>query len=155
MSVPALVSARMLREVIARCEQRIGVTVLDGRRRCSRTQACPASNPRRGVTRSLARKRDFSDLRLRVIWYVLREATANGAGYTRCYRIYTLDMTKHLVDLDDDLLAEARAELGTSTIKDTVNEALRRSSEKRLEQIADSLDTLAAAHLEDREAAWR
>jgi Arc/MetJ family transcription regulator len=64
-------------------------------------------------------------------------------------------MTKHLVDLDDDLLAEARAELGTSTIKDTVNEALRRSSEKRLEQIADSLGTLAAAHLEDREAAWR
>jgi Arc/MetJ family transcription regulator len=64
-------------------------------------------------------------------------------------------MTKHLVDLDDDLLAKARAELGTNTIKDTVNEALRRSSEKRLEQIADSLDTLAAAHLEDREAAWR
>ncbi len=49
----------------------------------------------------------------------------------------------------------ARAELGTRTIKDTVNEALRRSSEKRLEQMTDSLDTLATAHLEDRAAVWR
>jgi Arc/MetJ family transcription regulator len=34
-------------------------------------------------------------------------------------------MTKTLLDVDDDLLAEATAALGTSTKKDTVNEALR------------------------------
>jgi Arc/MetJ family transcription regulator len=35
-------------------------------------------------------------------------------------------MTKTLLDVDDDLLAEATTALGTSTKKDTVNEALRR-----------------------------
>ena len=34
-------------------------------------------------------------------------------------------MTKTLLDVDDDLLDEATAALGTSTKKDTVNEALR------------------------------
>jgi Arc/MetJ family transcription regulator len=34
-------------------------------------------------------------------------------------------MTKRLVDIDDDILVEARAALGTTTLKDTVNEALR------------------------------
>ena len=34
-------------------------------------------------------------------------------------------MTKTLLDVDDDLLEEATAALGTSTKKDTVNEALR------------------------------
>lgn len=33
-------------------------------------------------------------------------------------------MTKTLVDIDDDLLAQAAAELGTTTKKDTVNAAL-------------------------------
>ena len=30
-------------------------------------------------------------------------------------------MAKHLVDIDDDALSAARAQLGTDTIKDTVN----------------------------------
>ena len=34
-------------------------------------------------------------------------------------------MTKTLVDIDDELLEAARAALGTSTKKDTVNTALR------------------------------
>jgi len=34
-------------------------------------------------------------------------------------------MTKRLIDVDDDALDAARAQLGTRTIKDTVNEALR------------------------------
>ena len=34
-------------------------------------------------------------------------------------------MTKRLVDIDDDVLAEARRALGTTTIKDTVTAALR------------------------------
>lgn len=34
-------------------------------------------------------------------------------------------MTKRLVDIDDEVLAEARRVLGTKTLKDTVNESLR------------------------------
>lgn len=34
-------------------------------------------------------------------------------------------MTKRLVDIDDELLRAGRAALGTATMKDTVNEALR------------------------------
>jgi len=34
-------------------------------------------------------------------------------------------MTKRLVDIDDEILEEARRALGTSTLKDTVNESLR------------------------------
>ena len=34
-------------------------------------------------------------------------------------------MTKRLVDVDDELLEEARRILGTRTLKDTVNESLR------------------------------
>jgi Arc/MetJ family transcription regulator len=59
-----------------------------------------------------------------------------------------------LVDLDEETLAAARAELGTATIKDTVNEALRRASSKRDRRVAASLDTLAGAHLDDRADAW-
>ena len=34
-------------------------------------------------------------------------------------------MTKRLVDVDDEVLQEARTVLGTATLKDTVNESLR------------------------------
>ncbi len=36
-------------------------------------------------------------------------------------------MTKRLVDIDDQVLNDARGVLGTQTIKDTVGEALRRA----------------------------
>ena len=64
-------------------------------------------------------------------------------------------MAKHLVDLDEAALSAARAELQTSTIKDTVNEALWRASQRRADRIADALDVLGAADLDDREDAWR
>jgi Arc/MetJ family transcription regulator len=64
-------------------------------------------------------------------------------------------MTKHLVDIDDDSLAAARAELGTTTIKDTVNESLRRAARTRDERVEKALDVLAEADLSDREDAWR
>jgi Arc/MetJ family transcription regulator len=64
-------------------------------------------------------------------------------------------MAKHLVDLDEETLAAARAELGTDTIKDTVNEALRRASSQRERRVAAALDILADAHLDDRADAWR
>jgi Arc/MetJ family transcription regulator len=38
-------------------------------------------------------------------------------------------MTKRLVDIDDEILAEARRALGTTTLKDTVNQALRSTVE--------------------------
>lgn len=46
------------------------------------------------------------------------------------YTAYTQDiqevtLTKRLVDVDDDLLEQARRILGTTTLKDTVNESLR------------------------------
>lgn len=64
-------------------------------------------------------------------------------------------MSKHLVDLDEEALRAARTELGTTTIKDTVNEALRRASEQRRPRVVAALDTLAATELDDRADAWR
>lgn len=64
-------------------------------------------------------------------------------------------MAKHLVDLDEHLLGAARAELGTTTIKDTVNESLRRATLHRERRTADALDVLANADLDDRADAWR
>ncbi len=64
-------------------------------------------------------------------------------------------MTKHLVDIDDDTLGAARAELGTATIKDTVNEALRLVASSRDKRLSRALDTLAGADLGDRDDAWR
>ena len=64
-------------------------------------------------------------------------------------------MAKHLIDLDEDALGAARAELGTTTIKDTVNEALRLATGLRERQVAAALDVLANADLDDRADAWR
>jgi len=40
-------------------------------------------------------------------------------------------MGKHLVDIDETALRAARAELGTRTIKETVNRALRQAGRER------------------------
>jgi len=64
-------------------------------------------------------------------------------------------MAKRLVDIDEQALAAARAELGTKTLKDTVNEALRRAAPARPRRVTRALDTLAKAKLADRSAAWR
>lgn len=64
-------------------------------------------------------------------------------------------MAKHLVDLDESALSAARAELGTNTIKDTVNEALRRATVERSDRIRSALDVLANLSVDDREDAWR
>jgi Arc/MetJ family transcription regulator len=64
-------------------------------------------------------------------------------------------MAKHLVDLDEDALAGARAQLGTTTIKDTVNKALRAAQDAHDAQIADALDTLGRLEPFDRDEAWR
>ena len=64
-------------------------------------------------------------------------------------------MAKHLVDIDEDALRAAKAELGTSTIRDTVNTALERVGAPRDEKVASAFDVLAGAELVDRDDAWR
>jgi len=64
-------------------------------------------------------------------------------------------MTKRLIDVDDDALDAARAQLGTRTIKDTVNQALRSAADQRSAALADALSVLADADLDDRSTAWR
>ena len=63
-------------------------------------------------------------------------------------------MSKHLVDIDEKALSAARAELGTVTIKSTVNEALRLAAVERNPRVVDALDILAGADLVDRSEAW-
>ena len=77
------------------------------------------------------------------------------AGWSR----YIADVTKRLVDIDDEVLDQAREVLGTATIKATVNQALadavalaaRRRHLRRLESngLPDLLDPEVQA------SAWR
>lgn len=64
-------------------------------------------------------------------------------------------MAKHLVDIDERALADARAQLGVETIKETVNRALRLVGEDRGAAAKARLDALAGAELAPREQAWR
>ena len=64
-------------------------------------------------------------------------------------------MAKRLVDIDESALVAAKIELGTKTLKDTVNEALRRVAPRRNLRVAKALNTLAKAKLTDRSASWR
>ena len=59
-------------------------------------------------------------------------------------------MGKHLVDIDETALAAARAELGTNTIKDTVNQSLRAAASTRTVEVRDAIDVLAGFDLRDR-----
>jgi hypothetical protein len=64
-------------------------------------------------------------------------------------------MAKHLVDIDERALRSARSELGTQTIKDTVNQALRRAGTEHRRDVQKRLERLAKANLAPREQAWR
>ena len=64
-------------------------------------------------------------------------------------------MTKRLVDIDDAALRAAQARLGTATIKETVNRALRQASGEQQALVRKRLDVLAEADLAAREDAWR
>ena len=85
----------------------------------------------------------------------IQASTLRLRVYTDRPTVYTVGVAKHLVDLDEEMLDSARAELGTTTIKDTVNEALRRATSRREHSVAAALDVLARAHLDDRADAWR
>jgi Arc/MetJ family transcription regulator len=69
--------------------------------------------------------------------------------------VYTELVAKHLVDIDEQALADARVRLGVVTIKDTVNRALRLAGEDRGATVKARLDALAQADLAPREQAWR
>jgi Arc/MetJ family transcription regulator len=69
--------------------------------------------------------------------------------------IYTLRVAKHLVDIDEAALRAARTELGTGTIKETVNTALRHASGELQDITKRRLDALAQADLVSRDEAWR
>jgi Arc/MetJ family transcription regulator len=64
-------------------------------------------------------------------------------------------VSKHLVDIDEEALLAARARLGSATIKETVNRALRQAGGEHREAVRRSLDQLARADLAPREQAWR
>jgi Arc/MetJ family transcription regulator len=64
-------------------------------------------------------------------------------------------VAKHLVDIDEQALHDARAQLGVGTIKETVNRALRLVAGDRSAETAKRLDALAGADLAPREQAWR
>ena len=64
-------------------------------------------------------------------------------------------MAKHLVDIDEQALRNARIRLGAGTIKETVNRALRLAGDDREDAMKRRLDTLAHADLLPREQAWR
>jgi Arc/MetJ family transcription regulator len=64
-------------------------------------------------------------------------------------------MSKHLVDIDEHALSAARSELGTRTIKETVNRALRQAVKGRDERVRKAFEVLANSDLASREDAWR
>jgi len=64
-------------------------------------------------------------------------------------------MSKHLVDLDEEALRAAQAELRTATIRATVNEALRRATSGRDQRVRRALDKLSELRPGDRDEAWR
>jgi Arc/MetJ family transcription regulator len=64
-------------------------------------------------------------------------------------------LAKRLVDIDETALRAAQQTLGTVTIKETVNRALRLASGEQQVAVKKRLDALASADLAPREDAWR
>jgi Arc/MetJ family transcription regulator len=81
-------------------------------------------------------------------WYILSSVTVYGGR-----------MTKRLIELDDELLADAQRELHTEGVSDTVRAALRQAAAsaaraRQVEWLTDGgLESMAA--VEQRTAAWR
>ncbi len=64
------------------------------------------------------------------------------------------DMSRTVIDIDREALELARLELGTATIKDTVNSALREIAERRRRRFVDALDQYPTEPI-DEFLAWR
>ncbi|MCH8128608.1 MAG: hypothetical protein IIC70_01755 [Acidobacteria bacterium] len=63
-------------------------------------------------------------------------------------------MSRTVVDIDRRALEAARSELGTATVKDTVNEALRRVATARLNRQLAALDDYPVEPIDDF-LSWR
>ncbi len=63
-------------------------------------------------------------------------------------------MSRTVVDIDRSALEAARHELGTSTVKDTVNEALRRVADERRSKQMAALENYPSEPV-DGFLAWR
>lgn len=63
-------------------------------------------------------------------------------------------MTKRLVDIDDRVLDTARRSLGTTTIKDTVDSALRIAAAENVLSLREALSVLGEFEFADRADAW-
>jgi Arc/MetJ family transcription regulator len=68
--------------------------------------------------------------------------------------VYTGRVAKHLVDIDEQALRDARVQLGAKTIKETVNRALRLIQDERGPTVEERLDLLAGIDFLPREQAW-
>jgi Arc/MetJ family transcription regulator len=75
--------------------------------------------------------------------------------YPHCMVYTDRTMAKHLVDIDEQALKDAREQLGVDTIKETVNRALRLVGGDQSAAVTERLDALARADLAPREQAWR
>ncbi len=64
-------------------------------------------------------------------------------------------MAKHLVDIDEVALDEAKRHLATGTIKETMKLALLRASPQHRGDVDRQLDMLARSDLASRKQAWR
>lgn len=89
-----------------------------------------------------------------------QQPTRRKRIYTGLTLVYTAGVTKRLVDIDDQALAAAQVQLGTRTIKDTVNMALTQAgadSDATRSAVLHSFDVLSAVSLgdHDRADAWR
>ena len=83
------------------------------------------------------------------------EETYEKNVYIASRIVYTGFMGKRLIDIDEPSLEAAQAELGTATIKATVNEALRLAGVRRNESVRHAFEVLGDSVLLDRGNAWR
>ena len=83
------------------------------------------------------------------------EETYEKKVYIASRFVYTCIMGKRLIDIDEPSLEAAQAELGTATIKATVNEALRLAGVRRNEGVRHAFEVLGNSALLDRGNAWR
>jgi hypothetical protein len=63
-------------------------------------------------------------------------------------------VAKHLVDIDEQALRDARAQLGAKTIKETVNRALRLVEGDRGPTLEEAFDILGSIEFPPRGQAW-
>ena len=84
------------------------------------------------------------------LWKKIATDQRNGLGYIYDLHLFVYmegDMTKRIIDIDDDYLAAASAALGSPTMKHAVNEALRLVAQ--IKTGLDHIDTLASGDLTD------